>query len=216
MGVLNVEKDVGKKVRFKMGGHFKEIGLFGESKDLVIFLRKSISAWPRKTPKNMGLDREGDVRWAVMTLARALGAGSRRPHWSGSSWQYTRDGDRIGGENQDGSPVLRQGEHSPERASPAIDSQVSSGKNGDATGCIPNEQRPHDWRSSPMPRRGPPVTAIKVPRWYRPVVRNERRSHENVHRSPLRGGPLWSSDDPRLSKSTLRKSEQEAKGKKEK
>ena len=84
-----------------------------------------------------------------------------------------------------------------------------------------------------MPRRGLPVAAIEVPRWYRPVVVEERQPSGSNPRGPLRGGPgrsagdpqrtphdslcggpVRSSDDPRLSKTTQAKAKREAKGEK--
>ena len=66
-----------------------------------------------------------------------------------------------------------------------------------------------------MPRRGLPVAAIMVPRWYRPVVWDERRPRGSNPRGPLRGGPERSAGDPRLSKTTQHQDKREVKGKKE-
>ena len=84
-----------------------------------------------------------------------------------------------------------------------------------------------------MPRRGPPVALIKVPRWHRQVAWEERRPRGSNPRGPLRGGPERSSgdsqrkphdslcggpgrssDDTRLSKTTQAKAKREDKGRK--
>ena len=50
----------------------------------------------------------------------------------------------------------------------------------------PPEQRPGEWRFAPTPRKGPPVAVVKVPRWNRPVVVEERRPRGSNPRGPLR------------------------------
>ena len=132
---------------------------------------------------------------------------------------------------QDGTPTRRQEDPSRVRASRASGGRASSDRSGEATGSFNPVQRPGDWRSYLMPRRGPPVAVVKAPRWHRPVVVEERRPRGPEPRGPLRGGPerssddpqraprasRWggpgrSSDDPRLSKTTQAKGKRETKG----
>ena len=47
-----------------------------------------------------------------------------------------------------------------------------------------------------MPRRGPPVAVMKVPRWYPRDVGNERGPRGFKPRGPLRGGPERPARDP--------------------
>ena len=53
-----------------------------------------------------------------------------------------------------------------------------------------------DWRLRVVPRRGLPVTSIKVPRRYQRALLEERRSRWNDPRGPLRGGPARSASGP--------------------
>ena len=54
------------------------------------------------------------------------------------------------------------------------------------------------WVSRPrtLPRRGPPVAAIRLPHWFRHDVWEKRRPRGNDPRGPLRGGPARSANDP--------------------
>ena len=56
--------------------------------------------------------------------------------------------------------------------------------------------RPRDTRPNALPRRGPPVAAIRVPRRYRRDEREARRPRGVTPRGPLRGGPERSANDP--------------------
>ena len=53
----------------------------------------------------------------------------------------------------------------------------------------PPRQVPPDWRFRVLPRRGPPVAAIRVPRGYLQEERKKREPRGFQPRGPLRGGP---------------------------
>ena len=182
-----------------------------------------MSAGPRyHGPRGWARDRGEAARWAVRTLAQAFGAGYRRPNWCGPGWQNR--------------PQWRPGRRSEPRWFAGVPPRIPF-EGSLEPGCWrprffreerrnnwqhqPPVQRPGDWRIRPTPRRGPPVALIKVPRWDRPELWNERRPRWSNPRGPLRGGPersagdpqrtphdspcggpARSSDDPRLSKTT--------------
>ena len=192
-----------------------------------------MSAGPRyHGPKMWARDRGDAVHWALRTLAQAFGDGGRRPDWRDASrqhpprWRPTRKEPRWFA----GAPQRRpfQGSREPGYWRPQY-----SWEERQSNWQPPPAQRPGDWRFRPAPRRGPPVAAIKVPRWHWPVVWNERRpcGHEprgplrggpersacdpqRKHRDSLCGGPERSANDPRLSKTTQPKPMREANGQK--
>ena len=136
--------------------------------------------WPRD-------DRNG-VHVVARALARLLYAESRRSEWREPAWQrrqqrrptWTHEQRRFDAWSPRGPPRRTpapgrwlphpQGDPRPRR-----DWQLQ----------FP-EQRPRRWRGSTRPRRGPPVAAIRVPRWRQREEREERRPSENVSRGPLR------------------------------
>ena len=60
----------------------------------------------------------------------------------------------------------------------------------------PPRQVPSDWRFRVLPRRGPPVAAIRVPRGYLQEERKKREPRGFQPRGPLLEGPERSADDP--------------------
>ena len=161
-------------------------------------------------PKIWAHGRGSDVRWAVMTLARALGAGSRRPYWRGPSWQNSprwRPSQRREPWRFSSAPPRGpfQGSREPGYWRPRSFMEERWGSKWQRSPM----QRPSDWRRHPMPRRGPPVATIMVPRWYRPVVWDERRPRGSNPRGPLRGGPERSADDPQRAPRDSRRGEPE-------
>ena len=71
--------------------------------------------------------------------------------------------------------------------------------------------QPQDWRPRVMPRRGPPVAKIKVPRWYRKEA-NERRPHGSRPGGKLWGGPERSAGDPQMPKNPTQRDAKGGKG----
>ena len=55
---------------------------------------------------------------------------------------------------------------------------------------------PQDPRSHALPRSGPPVAAIRVPRRYQHGILGTRQPRGSNPRGPLRGGPERSANDP--------------------
>ena len=197
---------------------------------------RSMSAGPRHHgPKMWARDRGDAVRWALRTLAKASGDEGSRREWRDASrqhpprWRPFRRSEPIWFAGPPPPPRRPfQGSRDPSYWRPRF-----FGDERRSSWMSPPEQRPGEWRSFPMPRRGPPVAAVKVPRWHRPVVWEERRPRGPEPRGPLRGGPERSagdpqsaphgsscggpgrsSDDPRLSKTTQAKAKRESKGKK--
>ena len=61
---------------------------------------------------------------------------------------------------------------------------------------FPRRTTPHDRRSRTLPRRGPPVAVIRVPRWPRQEEMCRRKPRGVKPRGTLRGGPERSAEDP--------------------
>ena len=57
------------------------------------------------------------------------------------------------------------------------------------------EQHPRHWRSSMLPRSGPPVAAVHAPRWCQ-AEWGKRWPRGEEPRGPLLGGPERPADDP--------------------
>ena len=181
-------------------------------------------------PKIWAGDRGDAIRWAVRTLAQAFRGEGRRPDWREAT-PSTMETDPKGR-----AKMVRRcpakgplpGTREPGYWRPRYSREE---RRGSAWQPSPM-QRPRDWRRHSTPRRGPPVAAIKVPRWHRPGAGEERWPRGPEPRGPLRGGPersagdsqrkphgspcggpARSSDDPRLSKTTQPKAKREANGK---
>ena len=193
-----------------------------------------MSARPRHHgPRVWARDRGDPVRWALTTLARAFGDGGRRRDWGDTTrqhppwWRQTRRGEPRWFA---GTPPRRPFQRSRE---PGYWRSRFFREERRGYWQPPPESCPCNWGFRPTPRRGPPVAAIKVPRWRRPEWWNERRPRGSNPRGPLPGGPERSagdpqrtprgspcggpersSDDPRLSKTTQPKAKREAKEKK--
>ena len=60
----------------------------------------------------------------------------------------------------------------------------------------PSSARPWDWSPRMLPRRGPPVAAIRAPRRYQRDEWETRLPRGTIPRGPLRGGPARSAGDP--------------------
>ena len=158
------------------------------------------SMFPRPRHHNPGWwSREGrtGVRMVARALALLLDAESRHSEWREPGWQrrqqrspsWRREPRRFDGPPR-GTPPRRppahgwwmphtQGDPRPRR---------------DWQRQYP-EQRPRHWRGSMRPRSGPPVAAIRAPRWNQEEW-GKRRPRGSDPRGPLRGGPERPADDP--------------------
>ena len=183
-------------------------------------------------PKIWARDCGNAVRWAVRTLAQAFGGEGCRERRDASrqgppGWRQAR---RREPRWFAGPPPRRpfQGSREPGHWRPRYFGDSRRGY-----WQPPPMQCPCNRGFCPTPRRGPPVAAIKVPRWHWPGAWEERWPRGPEPRGPLRGGPersacdpqraphdspcggpARSSDDPRLSKTTQAKAKRESKGKK--
>ena len=193
-----------------------------------------MSSGPRHHgPKFWTQDRGDAVRWAARTITQVFGAGYRRPEMRDASRQWPPGWRRA----RRGEP--RWFTRAPPRRpfwgsrEPGYWRLRSFSQERGSNWQPPPVQRPGDRRFAPTPRRGPPVAAIKVPRWHRQELSNERWPRGSDPRGPLRGGPERSasdpqrtprdglcggpersSDDTRLSKTTQAKAKRETKRKK--
>ena len=68
---------------------------------------------------------------------------------------------------------------------------------GDNFQRFPSRPCPWDWKSRALPRRGPPVAAIRVPCWYWLEEGKKRQPRGYEPRGTLRGGPERSAHEPR-------------------
>ena len=143
--------------------------------------------------------REGraGVHMVARALARLIDAESSRSEWREPGWQrrqpmsqsWRREPRRLN------APPPR----SPPRRTPALGwwlphTQGDPRRRRDWQPQRP-EQRPQHWRGSMRPRRGPPVAAIRAPRWNQEEW-GKRCPRGSDPRVPLRGGPERPADDP--------------------
>ena len=129
--------------------------------------------WPR--------DRGDVIRDAAGALARLLGVLNRRGWRCDAGWQPHQPQRWWRGEPRwfDRMPPRPPFQRSPwarQQEAPRTD--------------------PRDWRPRVLPRRGPPVAAIRTPRWRDQEERTKRRPRGSNPRGPLRGGPERPADDP--------------------
>ena len=173
-----------------------------------------MSARPRYHGRRVWPRHSGDaVHWAVRTFAQALGVEDSRLDRRGPRRQHRprRTRSRRGEQRWLASaprrgPFLETRE--PGHWLPRFYLEERPGNNWR---WLPL-QRPRDWRIYPMPRRGPPVALIEVPRWFRPELWEERRPRGSNPRGPLRGGPERSDDDPQTPENTTQREANEANG----
>ena len=157
---------------------------------------RSMSAGPRYYgPKILARDRGEAVRWAVRTLAQSFG-GRGTPRVAGrkparpAGWRPVRWSDARWYSN---APPRRPFQSSRE---PGCWQPRFSDHERRSFWQPPSVQRTGDWRFRPMPRRGPPVAAVKVPRRDMGEMERERQPRGPEPRGPLRGGPERSAGDP--------------------
>ena len=140
-------------------------------------------------------DRRGQVRAAARTILHVLDEENRRWEWREASWQRRQQRGWAPRRGQmSGYPPPRpfQGTPRPRRWPPDFGRDQRWGENPNH---FPQRQPPWDWRSRVLPRRGPPVAAIRVPRWPRQELCG-RQPRGFEPRGTLRGGPERSAGDP--------------------
>ena len=138
-----------------------------------------------------------DVRWAVRTLAQALGAEGRRHDWRDPRWRSRRQRKWVRRSHPRWSdcPPGRPFPRMPEmpRWSPSLNGyEPREGK----WSRYPGRPVPRGWNDRAFPRRGKPVAVVEAPRWPRQEAWCERRPRGFEPRGPLRGGPERPADDP--------------------
>ena len=142
-------------------------------------------------------DSGDDVRWAVRTLAAAIGAETHHNEWWNPSWYRSqrRTGPRRGPRQFHGPPRgAFQRRPDPWQWRPYFPG------NERYPGSVQQEApRTHrqNWRPRMRPRRGPPVAAIKAPRRYHHGEWEKRQPHGSNPGGTQRGGPERPADDPR-------------------
>ena len=143
--------------------------------------------------------RGDEIRLTASALARILGAQSRHNEWRDRScWspprrrEPWRNGPRrlYSHHPRAGFPRTR----GPRYWRPRYDVFARPGMTFDQAR---RSSHPYDWRFQVLPRRGPPVTAMKVPRDCRPEDPRKRQPRGSNPGGTLRGGPERPADDPR-------------------
>ena len=147
-------------------------------------------------PDKRDQERGEDIRAAERTLARLLGTETRHDGRPGGSWRPQQMGRRPrSGPGRFHGPPPRNPQRTPEwRYWPLF--AYSSPRWRTSWQRYPPRSNPPDWRPGVLPRRGPPVAAIRAPRRSQPVLLEERRPRGDDPRGPLRGGPERSAGDP--------------------
>ena len=139
----------------------------------------------------------GKVRAAARTILQILDEENARREWRdrGSQlgqqrgWEPKREPRRLANPP----PRSRQGTRWPRQWRPPFGGDRRWGGSPEQ---FPPRATPRDWRSRVLPRRGPPVAAIRVPRWTRQEETCERQPRGVKPRGTLRGGPERSAEDP--------------------
>ena len=155
--------------------------------------------FPRPRHHNPGWwsrDERPGVHAVARALTRLIEAESRHEEWSETGWQRRQPRSPSWGHEPrrfNGPPT-----RSPPWRMPAPGPWLP-GRRGNArpreNWQQPPRQSPWFWRASMWPRRGPPVAAVRAPRWDK-AEWEKRRSRGFEPRGPLRGGPERPVDDP--------------------
>ena len=167
------------------------------------------------TPSRWEQERGEDIRTAARTLARLLGTEDGHGEWRAQTWQrpHPRGWSRRGPPGWPRAPPPRRafrGAPEQRRWRPFPQDR----RWGTSSEWSPPRARPWDWRSRVLPRRGPPVAAIRVPRRYRQEELCTRQPQGVKPRGTLRGGPERSAEEPWMpSKTTQDKTEGKGAGK---
>ena len=140
-------------------------------------------------PDRRDQERGEDIRAAARTLARLLGTETHHDGWRGGAWRRQQMGWRTrSGPGRFHGPPPRNPRRTPERRhwQPYFYGSPRSRRNWQR---YSPRTSPPDWRTGVLPRRGPPVAAIRAPRRYQHGLLEERRPCGSDPRGPLRGGP---------------------------
>ena len=143
---------------------------------------------PRHHGPSKRANRRGQVSAAVRTILHVLDEENRRWEWREACWQRRQQRGWVPRRGQmSGYPPPRpfQGTPRPRRWLPDCGRDQ---RWGGTPNHFPQRQPPWDWRSRVLPRRGPPVAAIRVPRWPRQELCG-RQPRGFEPRGTLRGGP---------------------------
>ena len=159
--------------------------------------RRSMPPRPRyHSPGIWTRERGEDIRAAARTLVRLLGAEPHQDEWRDGGWKHSQPWSQRNGPGpfsstspagRFGNPPDRQRWRPEFRRNPTREETWQQ-----TSGPVPRRV----WRSHAMPRRGPPVAVMKVPRWYPRDVGNERGPRGFKPRGSLRGGPERPASDP--------------------
>ena len=145
---------------------------------------------------NWTRNRENEIRWAARTIASALGAENPRGERSQRRQSCQPRGwmPRNGPRRFYGPPRRFQ-----ERPEPWTSRPYSYGEQRRTGSWQQGAQRPYPQDRKPQvrPRRGPPVVAIREPRWHQHDEWETRQPRGSNPRGTLRGGPERPADDPR-------------------
>ena len=140
-------------------------------------------------------ERREDIRAAARTLARLLGTENYHNEWRDAGrhhqqvgWAPRCDPRRF----STPPPRSFQRTMEPGRWRPSSHDIPRPGRQPN-----PSRASPWDWKSRALPRRGPPVAAIHVPRRYMQEGWKKRQPRGFEPRGTLRGGPERPADDPR-------------------
>ena len=140
-------------------------------------------------------ERREDIRAAARTLARLLGTENHHNEWRDAGryhqqvgWAPRCDPRRF----STPPPRSFQRTMEPGRWRPSSHDIPRPGRQPN-----PSRASPWDWKSRALPRRGPPVAAIHVPRRYMQEGWKKRQPRGFEPRGTLRGGPERPADDPR-------------------
>ena len=148
------------------------------------------------SPDRRAKERGEDIRAAARTIVQLLGTETCHDGRRGGTGRPQQMGrrPRSGQGRFHGPPPRNPGRTSEWRPRPPF----AYGSRRWRTNWQPYPSRPgpHNSRSRALPRRGPPVAAIRAPRRYEPVLLEERRPRGNDPRGPLRGDPERSAKDP--------------------
>ena len=148
---------------------------------------RSMAAQPRYHAQDYRARGRGDdIRLVAGAIGRLLGARSSRGEWREATrlrsqpWRWTGDLRRFDGFSQE--PSQEGPTHGNGRRI------FTAPEKGRTLAKTPPRTWPRAGRSSMRPRRGHPVAAIRVPRWY---LYQHDEWEKRQPRGFVPGGPLW-------------------------
>ena len=157
-----------------------------------------MSAPPRHhRPRGWTFTHGQDIRAAVRTLTQFLDDANHHRERHDGRWQrpqpsgwMPRNTPRWYGSQRPHRMFQRT--PLPRQQGPFVHGEL---RRGDKPTRFPPRSTPKNWRSRVLPRTGPPVAAIKVPRWHGQEDPSGRRPRGNGPRGPVQGGPERSAND---------------------